>query len=107
MDNVLKLVSALAKAKKVIDKYREGDCVLSFVIGKTENIEERQKNERYKGYQLHTIAEDTPDVINSLEKALIILISVSEPYKALHEEQIAGGGGNEGANILYVAIKTK
>lgn len=107
MENVLKVVSALAEAKKVIDKYRASDCILSFVIGKTENIEERQKDERYNGYQLHTIAVDTPNVINSLEKALIILISVSEPYKSLHEEQIAGGGGNESAKILYVAIKTK
>lgn len=106
MENVLKVVSALAEAKKVIDKYRADECILSFVIGKTENIEERQKDERYKGYQLHTIAVDTPNVINSLEKALIILISVSEPYKSLHEVQIAGGGGNENANTLYVAIKT-
>ena len=107
MENVLKVVSALAEAKKVIDRYREDDCILSFVIGKTENIEERQKDERYKEYQLHTIAEDTPNVINSLEKALILIINVSEPYKSLHEEQIAGGGGNENANILYVAVKTQ
>lgn len=107
MENVLKVVLALAEAKKVIDRYREDDCILSFVIGKTENIEERQKDERYKEYQLHTIAEDTPNVINSLEKALILIINVSEPYKSLHEEQIAGGGGNENANILYVAVKTQ
>ena len=107
MENVLMLVSALAEAKKVIGKYRVSDSILSFVIGKTENIEERQKDERYKGYQLHIIAEDTPEVINSLEKALILLVGICESYKSLHENQIAGGGGNENANILYVAIKTK
>lgn len=107
MENLIKFVTFFASAKEVIDGFIAKDSIQSFVIGKTDSIENRQNDERYKGYQLYKIGEDSPDVINSLEKALILLSNVSEPYKSLHEKQIDGGGGNPNADKLYVAIKIK
>lgn len=107
MDKCLLMVSAFVNIKNIIDKYVKSGSIQSFVIGKTENILKRQDDERYLGYKLHKIAEDTPEVINCLEKAMILLVDVNDLYKSLHEEQIAGGGGNENANKLYVAVKTQ
>lgn len=107
MENTLKSISAFVSAKKIIDKHLASDRIVSFVIGKTEDIENRQADERYVGYELHQITEDTPEIINNLEKVLILLSKISEPYNSLCENQNAGGGGNENAGILYVAIKTK
>lgn len=107
MDHNLKALSAFTSAKEIIDKYVGEENILSFVIGKTDSIENRQSDERYKGYILHQIAEDSPEVINCLEKSLILLSNVDEPYKKLHEKQNEGGQGNDDADKLYVAIKTK
>lgn len=107
MDYNLKVVSVFNLAKEIIDKYVEQDNILSFVIGKTDSIENRQLDERYEGYKLHEIAEDSPDIINRLEKSLILLFNVDELYSDLHEKQNEGGQGNENANKLYIAIKTK
>lgn len=107
MENVIDLVSAFIEAKNVIDNYKSKDGIKSFVIGKTESIESRQKDERYVGYELYQIAENIPEVVNGLEKALIRLFDVIEPYKSIHGKQIDGGGGNPSADKLYVAIETK
>lgn len=105
MDYSLKVVSAFTSAKEKIDKYVREENILSFVIGKTDSIENRQSDERYEGYKLYEIAEDAPEVINHLEKSLILLFNVDAQYKEWHENQNEGGQGNEAANKLYVAIK--
>lgn len=107
MDYNLKVVSVFNSAKKIIDNYVREENILSFVIGKTDCIEARQSDERYEGYILHQIADDPPEVINRLEKSLILLFHVDELYREMHEKQNEGGQGNDKANKLYIAIKTK
>ncbi len=74
-------------------------------IGKTQNVEEREKEHLREGHPLYylvCLATGSSEKINQLEKSCIVALRNSQKLQMYNERD--GGAGNPQADNLYVAF---
>lgn len=77
-----------------------------FYVGKTDDLEKRNKEHEDEGYNLFwEIAHGIPDSISEGEKKLINYFRNKSSVKDKCENENEGGGGNNQATFLYLAVR--
>lgn len=83
------------------------DCIKSFYIGKTANVNDRECEQMNRGYSnFSELAKGKSEDINEAEKELISYFSKSV-FASKFNNKNQGGGGNPSADTLYAVFITQ
>lgn len=90
-----------------IEKHLKSSSYISFYIGKTDDFNRRMQEHKTKdGYTCcWKLATGKADEISKMENDLISHFKSSKKFQNKIDNKNVGSGGNDKANILYVAFK--